>query len=117
GSYWDAKLPGSSHSFHAEMICRTDGNHEYPIKNSECRMPLRHSTFLVRYSAVLPTPFYFTPVLPNPPEPRLVLGRLSASSIFAWVTGAMTIWAMRSPCSTVKESSPKFTASTLSSPL
>ena len=44
---------------------------------------------------------YRPPVEPNPPAPRSVSSRLPASCQLARVTGAMTIWAMRSPRRTV----------------
>ena len=56
------------------------------------------------------------PVDPNPPDPRAVSSRSLTSATAAWITGAMTIWAMRSPRRTVKSSAPRLIRMTFTSP-
>src|SRR3546814_4599962 len=56
------------------------------------------------------------PVEPNPPAPRPLSDRVSASSQAICVTGAITIWAMRSPRAMVKGAWPRLIRMTPISP-
>src|SRR3546814_7729320 len=49
------------------------------------------------------------PVEPNPPAPRPLSDRVSASSQATRVTGAITIWAMRSPRAMANGACPRLT--------
>lgn len=57
-----------------------------------------------------------TPVEPKPPAPRTVSLASVISATRAWVTGAITIWAMRMPREMTKGSSPRLASSTFTSP-
>jgi len=61
-------------------------------------------------------PVDHTPVEPKPPAPRTVSLASVISATRAWVTGAITIWAMRMPREMTKGSSPRLISSTFTSP-
>jgi hypothetical protein len=57
-----------------------------------------------------------TPVEPKPPAPREVSLASAISTTRAWLTDAISIWAMRMPRVTAKSSSPRLASSTFTSP-
>ena len=59
---------------------------------------------------------YALPVLPKPPSPRSLAANSFTTLNEAWMTGTMTICAMRSIGSMVNASLPLFHTETLSSP-
>ncbi len=84
-----------------------------PDARPHCSQPSRAS----RTPPATPDdPRAYTPDDPNPPEPRSLSLRLSASSHSTSSTRAITNWAMRSPGWTVNGSRPRFTNSTPTSP-
>lgn len=88
-----------------------------------CSFCLRHAQTDIHLKPLLKnksrneTHLYFTPVLPNPPAPLSVSDNSEVSTNSACSHFATTNCAIRSPSSTTKSSSDKFTKITPTSPL